>query len=140
MQAECMKLVLALSQDCWSNEVACFVYFDEAHTLNKPRKVPREGYRQSAYQNLGEVLSNLIYCPVFFIFLSTNSHLQLPAPSPTGHLSFRGAKGNRLFPPFTELPFDVFLEEVLRPLETKGGLALENTCKTDTIVGFGRAL
>ncbi|GAB1528280.1 hypothetical protein RhiTH_011472 [Rhizoctonia solani] len=99
----------------------CFVYFDEAHALTKLPYKLTPSRSMSPYHNLGRVLSELHAAPIFFIFLSTNSHLQQFAPPPANHPSVRVNRGHSLFPPFTELPFDVFVTKVLRGLEKSPG-------------------
>ncbi|KAF8342621.1 uncharacterized protein EI90DRAFT_3029644 [Cantharellus anzutake] len=144
MQDSCRKFVKAISSnDGKAKEVKCIIYFDEAHQLAEP--VPSEkktdARSRSPYDNLGTVLSALINFPVFFIFLSTSSHLQKFAPSPASHPSVRIAQGLRLFPPFTELPFDIFVDKVFETLENQEkNLSLENVGQTSVMAGFGRSL
>ncbi|KAF8340712.1 uncharacterized protein EI90DRAFT_2101962 [Cantharellus anzutake] len=141
MKVSCSRFVEALPGE--AGELKCIVYFDEAHRLTEPvspdqQKVTRT---RSPYHNLGIVLAELTDCAIFFVFLSTSSHLQKLAPSPASHPSVRVAQGRRLFPPFTELPFDVFENEVLESLKRdRKNPSLENMCQPSIMVGFGRSL
>ncbi|QRV97548.1 G2/mitotic-specific cyclin cdc13 [Ceratobasidium sp. AG-Ba] len=115
---------------------AVLVYFDEAHALTS---IPDTGSMatRSAYHNLGTVISRLKSCSLFFVFLSTNLHLEGFAPPPSHYPSDRITEGSQLIPPFNELPFDLYRKDALRDI---GPLTLENMCKTELIVGFGRPL
>ncbi|KAF8327719.1 uncharacterized protein EI90DRAFT_3066737 [Cantharellus anzutake] len=141
MQDSCRKFVKAISSyEGRAKEVKGIVYFDEAHQLTEPIPPGRktDARSRSPYHNLGIVLSELIDFPVFFIFLSTSSHLQTFAPSPASHPSVRIAQG---LPPFTELPFDIFVGEVFETLKSQGKFfSLENVGQTSVMAGFGRAL
>ncbi|KAJ1300604.1 hypothetical protein OPQ81_002258 [Rhizoctonia solani] len=120
---------------------ACFVPFDESHKLTKsPQAII--GFRsRSPYHNLGTVLSKLCHLPIFFIFLSTNSHLQQFAPSVSHHPSARVSNGSKLVAPFTELPFDVFMKEMFEELDgSKRARSLVNACTTDVMSSMGRPL
>ncbi|KAF8344090.1 uncharacterized protein EI90DRAFT_3149527 [Cantharellus anzutake] len=142
MRKSCDTFVKAMASNDGGAEVKCIIYFDEAHQLTE--LVPREkntARSYSPYHNLGTVLSELTEFPVFFIFLSTSSHLQKSAPSPASHPSVRISQGFRLFPPFTELPFDIFAKKVFQSLKGKNKkCSLENVGQTDVMVGFGRSL
>ncbi|QRV92090.1 Serine/threonine-protein kinase [Ceratobasidium sp. AG-Ba] len=91
----------------------------------------------SAYHNLGTTLSVLFNCPIFFIFMSTNSHMEGFAPPSRHYPSDRVTDGTQLIPPFNELPFDLYRDQVLREL---GPPTLTSMCKTKTIVAYGRPL
>jgi hypothetical protein len=121
-------------------ENLCLVSFDEAHGLAHPRKEP-DGDKivKSPYHNLEKVLTNIKSLPFFFAFLSTNSNLHHFAPATGGRPSGRKleAHGEISFPPYTELPFDVFTKGVLCAL---GKLTLNNVSTMETMAGFGRAL
>ncbi|KAH7334560.1 hypothetical protein B0J17DRAFT_734066 [Rhizoctonia solani] len=124
-----------------SRKNACFVYFDEAHNLTKPPRVI-EGVRyRSPYHNLGAVLAELSKLPIFFIFLSANTHLQQLAPPASHHPSARAFQGSYLIPPFTELPFDVFTTEMFAKMkESKQLRSLANACTTQVMSNMGRPL
>ncbi|KAL5639167.1 hypothetical protein ACGC1H_006623 [Rhizoctonia solani] len=117
----------------------CFVYFDEAHGLAKPPSEVGPLRRMSSYHNLCKVLATLCRMPVFFIFLSTNSNLQQFAPSPFDHPSLRVSQGYAVFPPLTELPFDVFVETVMKKL-AHDMMSLNNVCTMDIMSHFGRPM
>ncbi|KAF8323457.1 uncharacterized protein EI90DRAFT_2378785 [Cantharellus anzutake] len=141
MRVSCSRFVEALPGE--AGELKCIVYFDEAHRLTEPVSPDQQNVTRthSPYHNLGAVLAKLTDCAVFFVFLSTSSHLQKLAPSPASHPSARVAQGRRLFPPFTELPFDVFENEVLESLKRdRKNPSLENMCQPSIMVGFGRSL
>ncbi|CUA74277.1 Polyketide synthase PksJ [Rhizoctonia solani] len=117
------------------------VYFDEAQRLTAFPSEPGPLRRMSPYHNLGKVLAELIDQRVFFIFISTSSNLQQLAPAPYDHPSLRVSKGSIVFPPFTELPFDVFDELAFETLaRSKKGPSLENVCTTRVISHFGRPM
>ncbi|KAG8707118.1 hypothetical protein FRC11_007674 [Ceratobasidium sp. 423] len=120
---------------------ACIVYFDEAHNLTKPPQII-EGIRyRNPYHNLGMVLSNLRDLPIFFIFLSTNTHLQQFAPPASYHPSIRVSQGRSLIPPFTELSFDVFMTEMFAELQkSEKASSLANACTTEVMSSMGRPL
>ncbi|KAH7334529.1 hypothetical protein B0J17DRAFT_770850 [Rhizoctonia solani] len=120
---------------------ACFVYFDEAHNLTKaPRVIEGVRYR-SPYHNLGTVLAELSNLPIFFIFLSTNTHLQQLAPLASHHPSARAFQGTYLIPPFTKLPFDIFTTEMFAKMkESKQLRSLANACTTQVMSSMGRPL
>ncbi|CAE6359001.1 unnamed protein product [Rhizoctonia solani] len=119
---------------------ACYVYFDEAHNLTKQPKTTKTRL-WSQYHNLGKVLAELCNQPIFFIFLSTNSHLQKFAPVARNCPSARASSGRFLVPPFTELPFDIFLSDMYEELEATGNpRSLANACTTKVMSSMGRAL
>ncbi|CAE6472857.1 unnamed protein product, partial [Rhizoctonia solani] len=120
---------------------ACYFYFDEAHNLTVPPKVI-EGVRSwTLYHNLGKVLAELSTLPIFFVFLSTNSHLQKFAPVARDYPSYRASDGSFLIPPFTELPFNIFVPEMYKTLETSNkARSLANACTTEVMSGMGRPL
>ncbi|KAH7332884.1 hypothetical protein B0J17DRAFT_677966 [Rhizoctonia solani] len=133
MLSSCNALLSLVSSKKLGNKNACFLYFDEAHSLTDA--VGK--HKRSAFHNLGTVLSKLTSCRIFFIFLSTNSRLEGFAPPPSHYPSERVTHGSQLIPPFTELPFDIYEDKVLDSL---GPLTLEKMCTTDAMVGFGRPL
>ncbi|KAG8733953.1 hypothetical protein FRC11_014552 [Ceratobasidium sp. 423] len=138
LRKSCKAFVNIIQQTRSTNdENACFVYFDEAHSLTWAVQNPNVEHERSPYYNLGTVLSKLVDSRVFFIFLSTNSRLEDFAPPPTSYPSDRVSDGSLLITPFTEMPFDLYEDEVL---DNVGSLALENMCKIEVMVGFGRTL
>ncbi|KAF8324295.1 uncharacterized protein EI90DRAFT_3075735 [Cantharellus anzutake] len=141
MQDSCRKFIKAISSDDGrAEDVKCIVYFDDAHQLTEPVS-PNNARRYSPHHNFGTVLSELAYSPVFFIFLSTSSHPPEFNPFPASHPSVRVAQGLRLSPPFTELPFDIFVDKVFENLESqKKNRSLENVGQTGVMAGFGRGL
>ncbi|CAE6496083.1 unnamed protein product [Rhizoctonia solani] len=117
----------------------CFVYFDDARALAKPRAKVGHLCRMSSYDNLCKVLERLCYMPVFFILLSTSSGLQQLAPSPLDQLSFSASQEQVVLPAFTELPFDIFVEAALQKL-AHDTVSLVNVCTTDIMSHFGRSM
>ncbi|CAE6438410.1 unnamed protein product [Rhizoctonia solani] len=142
LRDSCAKL-MEFIQPSQSAGNACFVYFDEAHSLTEGVQdpSPNKKHKRSAYHNLGTVLSKLTDYRIFFIFLSTNSRLEGFAPPPSHYPSDRVTLGSELIPPFTELPFDIYENEVLQGVvDDVGALTLESVCATKAMVGFGRTL
>ncbi|KAG8731818.1 hypothetical protein FRC10_001433 [Ceratobasidium sp. 414] len=140
LRKSCSKLVTAVSRNHITNTNACLICFDEAHTLTDATGINNRERTRTPYQNLREVLSGLTDQPLFFVFLSTNSHLGEFSPTNSLqclHPSVRVYKGQRLIAPFTELPFDVFKEVVLKG---KKELTLPVVCSTEVLTGFGRAM
>ncbi|CUA77698.1 hypothetical protein RSOLAG22IIIB_06735 [Rhizoctonia solani] len=70
------------------------------------------------------------------VIQETKKVLQFPPP-PCYHPSITYSPGRRIFPPFTELPFDVFVEEGLKKLDV---VSLDNVCTTDFMSHFGRPI
>ncbi|KDN44044.1 hypothetical protein RSAG8_05776, partial [Rhizoctonia solani AG-8 WAC10335] len=131
----CSRFQEAVSSKDQAGNV-CLINFDEAHTLTTNPPKPNSLRRMSPYHNLGKVLAELCNHHVFFIFLSTNSNLQQFAPAPYDHPSLRVSEGYTVFPPFTELPFDVFNEEA----KTGNVLSLTNVCAVRVMSCFGRPM
>ncbi|KAG8740435.1 hypothetical protein FRC10_004326 [Ceratobasidium sp. 414] len=150
LQASCRRLINVIHPERPADANACFVYFDEAHTLTPPVEIPASRRKnvypaiqpgmpadknpnRTQYQNLGLVLSTLVKEPIAFIFISTNSRLETFASTAANHPSAGGVDGSEQIPPFTELPFDVFESKTMP-------LTLDNLCTTEAIVGLGRAM
>ncbi|KAH7322262.1 hypothetical protein B0J17DRAFT_710678 [Rhizoctonia solani] len=141
MGSSAKRLLQTVALEGSNDENLCLVYFDEAHDLTKgPRVI--EGFRyRSPYHNLGTILSELCDARMFFIFLSTNSHMHQFAPPPRHYSSARAAQGSYLIPPFTELPFDVFMTEMFKELEqSKKKRSLVNACTTQVMSSMGRPM
>ncbi|KAH7338588.1 hypothetical protein B0J17DRAFT_657735 [Rhizoctonia solani] len=141
MGSSAKQLLQTVALEGSSHENLCLVYFDEAHDLTKAPRVI-EGFRyRSPYHNLGTILSELRGARMFFIFLSTNSHMHQLAPPPRHYPSTRAAQGSYLIPPFTELPFDVFMTEMFKELErSKKKRSLVNACTTQVMSSMGRPM
>ncbi|KAF8329151.1 uncharacterized protein EI90DRAFT_3063346, partial [Cantharellus anzutake] len=141
MQYWCRRFIKAITgNDERARDVKCIVYFDDAHQLTEPVPPQKKNNARShsPHDNLGTVLSKLIDFPVSFIFLSSSPHLQEFAPFPDSHPSVPIARD---LPPFTELPFDIFVGKVFENLESqKKNRSLENVGQTGVMVGFGRGL
>ena len=123
--------------------VPCILVFDEAQELTQssPKSGDPEG--RSYFHHLGSVLKQLLPCNVFSVFLSTNSNLRSLAPPVRLHPSLRGLpepEQSRLYPPITELPFDVFAKDLHDTLSTAGKSTLSAMCSLDVMVNFGRTM
>ncbi|CAE6450852.1 unnamed protein product [Rhizoctonia solani] len=139
--ASARQILKCIAPEHSGTTTACYFYFDEAHNLTVPPKVI-EGVRSwTLYHNLGKVLAELSTLPIFFVFLSTNSHLQKFAPVARDYPSYRASDGSFLIPPFTELPFNIFVPEMYKTLETSNkARSLANACTTEVMSGMGRPL
>ena len=117
------------------------ISFDEAHVLMTPPKISTPTRQRTPYHNLGTVLAALDTEPVYFAFLSTTSHVGRLAPPAIVHPSARVIRGSYLIPPFTELPFNIFMDDALKVAMGKDdGLRLSHLQKIEAMVGFGRPL
>jgi hypothetical protein len=95
---------------------------------------------RSPYFALMSVLNKLVDIPIFFIFLSTNSSLNAFAPRDAYYPSLRvRLSGQKLIPPFFELPFDAFCGNST-PDAKKGKLTLNGVCGVKQMVKFGRPM
>ncbi|KAF8315993.1 uncharacterized protein EI90DRAFT_3021733 [Cantharellus anzutake] len=144
------RLVKVLHPDpkCPPSGCAFFIYIDEAHTLTDHPPRRNNGRDRSAYHSLGTALTYLKTIPVFALFLSTNSKLKSLAPTMASHPSARvfGAQ-TILFPPYTELPFDIFTgaskgsKGLCDRLDAKdSSITLKEMCSTEMLARFGRPL
>ncbi|KEP45847.1 putative G2/mitotic-specific cyclin cdc13 [Rhizoctonia solani 123E] len=136
LQTSCKRLIKRI-QPISDGTNACFVYIDEAHSLTQAIKGGNKDHERNQFHNLGKVLSKLVNYPMFFIFLSTNPSLKGLAPPASYHRSDRAVQGSRLIPPFTELPFDIYEDEVI---DEFGSMTLARACEVDVMVLFGRPL
>jgi hypothetical protein len=121
---------------------AFFIYIDEAHTLTHDPPKENKDRDRSAYHSLGTALTYMKAVPVFTLFLSTNSKLRALAPTTASHPSARvfGAE-SILFPPYTELPYDIFTKKLCARLNEDGSaVTLTEMCSAETLVRFGRPL
>lgn len=122
--------------------VIFFIYFDEAHVLTRSESTPDQPLILTRYHLLGRVLGKMNYLPFFTVFLSTSSWLGALAPSTFAHASIRDWSRVVLHPPFTELPFDTFAVDSFKTLSQGGliGVKLDDVCKLEYVVKFGRPL
>ncbi|CAE6537032.1 unnamed protein product [Rhizoctonia solani] len=132
-----LKKALAPNKSPYDQRNLCYVYFDGAHCLAKRSSDAGSSVHTNPYHSFGRVLEQLRDLPLFFIFLSRNTNLQQFPPPPCYHPSITYSPGRRIFPPFTELPFDVFVEEGLKKLDV---VSLDNVCTTDFMSHFGRPI
>ncbi|KAB5596236.1 hypothetical protein CTheo_221 [Ceratobasidium theobromae] len=141
LRSSCGMLLKALAPQTTKGRRFCLVSFDEAHDLTKlPGKTLDGEITRSPYHNLLEVLTGLQDLRVFFVFLSANSSLhQFAAPIQASHPSARSFAhhGNYLYPPITELPFDIFLKDYLESIKP---YTLEKLCTFEAMSKFGRGL
>ncbi|ELU36201.1 hypothetical protein AG1IA_09769 [Rhizoctonia solani AG-1 IA] len=136
MNASAEQMIHTLGPSSSADKTQCVFYFDEAHSLTEPPKIVSEVRTHSPYHNLGTVLSQLVDLPIFFVFLSAGSRLQKFAPSASDHPSLRFSKGEYLIPPFTELPFDVFTDRVLKKMKgSNEPRSLRNVVRASSTVG-----
>jgi hypothetical protein len=108
------------------------VYFDEAHTLQVQQQ--NENVRNS-YFSLLSALNALHDLPILFVFLSTNSCLNVFAPQNAPFPSLRVQGGLRLIPPYFELPYDTFAAGLMDEAQT-----LSDVCKLEYFTKIGRPL
>ncbi|KAF8655822.1 hypothetical protein AX16_002907 [Volvariella volvacea WC 439] len=130
-----------LSTNLHKSHIYCVLAFDEAHTLTS---LPEhdDARRCSNYHILGSLLNEINTQPIFTLFLSTNSHLHsLAAPWPD-QPSLRAAALERILPPFTELPFDVYSRGLYGRIKQGNRMypTLSQLCTIDVISAFGRPL
>ena len=110
------------------------VYIDEAHTLDEMKN----DSDSSMFDHMLKATADLYTIPVFFLFLSTATQLEVMASQPALSSSARLRSAPDLVAPFTEMPFDchpTLVKEAIQP-----GLKLEDVQKFAFIVRFGRPL
>ncbi|KAI6037804.1 hypothetical protein EDC04DRAFT_2700044 [Pisolithus marmoratus] len=136
------RLLTALGAVCaFPNErdIKVLLYFDEAHELGyviPDDKEPDYNRKKRLYDVLCSSLNHFRACPIFTLFLSTQSSLGLLAPSAEVARSSRQRDMLPLQAPFTELPFDCHPSFPLRP----GTLNLEQLGDLAFVARFGRPL
>ncbi|EUC66195.1 G2/mitotic-specific cyclin cdc13, putative [Rhizoctonia solani AG-3 Rhs1AP] len=138
LKTSCFRLVDHIQPGSYDTN-ACFMYFDEAHSLAQDVKVIHENHKHSPFQNLGNVLSRLIDHPAFFIFLSTNSNLRDYAQPVAFFSSARSVQGSQPIAPWTALPFDIHENHIVEEFKS-GRMTLKSASEVDTMVCFGRPL
>lgn len=126
-------------------DVRILLYFDEAHDLaNIFKKNVEESAadtdkpeERSALEAVRSSIQELHSLDIFALFLSTNSNLSVFKPK---HKlpSSRAQSDAPLQPPFVELPFDLQIGG--EPLAIEGKHTLEEVCKPEFYVRFGRPL
>ncbi|RXW16235.1 hypothetical protein EST38_g9615 [Candolleomyces aberdarensis] len=115
--------------------VALVIVFDEAHTLAVVEKAATSAWTRLAL--VERSLAWLKKLPIFTVSLSTNSKLELLAPSSYHHPSHRASRGF-LVPPLTEFYlFDAHTRSVARRLNVDG-ITLQKMCSPELITSFGR--
>ncbi|CUA71725.1 Putative leucine-rich repeat receptor-like serine/threonine-protein kinase At2g04300 [Rhizoctonia solani] len=140
LRASVKEMLLCIEPEHSETTNACYFYVDEAHTLTKPPATD-SSRSQSSYYNLGKVLSQIRDLPIFFVFLSTKSHLQTLDPMVFDYSSAYSIEGRFLIPPFIELPLDIFLPAICESLNLSNkAWSLANACTTEVISGMGRPL
>ncbi|KAF8748798.1 hypothetical protein RHS01_10519 [Rhizoctonia solani] len=124
MNASAEQMIHTLGPSSSADKTQCVFYFDEAHSLTEPPKIASEARTRSPYHNLGTVLSRLKF-----------------APSARDHPPLRASQGEYLIPPFTELPFDVFTDRVLKKMKgSNEPCSLRNACTIEVMSSMGRPL
>ncbi len=138
MATTAFKKLAGLLPDTYSQgrtaKVSMVVYIDEAHTLDQMGK--RSG--PSMFDHMLKATADLWDIPVFFLFLSTASQLEVMASRPALSNSARFRRAAKLVAPFTEMPFDCHPTLVRNPIQRR--LKLEDVQKFAFIVQFGRPL
>ncbi|KAG9119642.1 hypothetical protein FRC07_005254 [Ceratobasidium sp. 392] len=147
LQDSCRKFISVINPNQPNDVNACFVYFDEAHASTRADEVnvPAVGGTSSGgsftqvtgvlhqTRRLPSIPTSLVDMPMFFSFSSTNFNFKEFAPTLANFPSAHRLDGTQLIPPFTELPFDVFENELT-------SLTLDTLRTTQAIVRFGRPL
>src|SRR5262245_11076058 len=112
------------------------MYFDESHVLcGTPSSTNKDD--KTLLDVLCAAIDHLRSCPLFVIFLSTNSHLSKLAPGGPFAKSARARQNwDALQAPITETPFDC---SPLFPLSLES-LTLEDTSTVEFMAQFGRPL
>lgn len=144
-----------LQTDTDARPVRLLLYFDESHDMTRdlvqsdrqkasgaplPTKEEEEyALIHTAYQSLCSAFNTFLEFDCFVIFLSTNSSLARYSPSQKRFWSSRSrdAPVDNLQAPFVELPFDTWSSPILA---TEGRHKLDDVCKTEFMIRFGRPL
>ncbi len=118
----------------------CFLlYIDEAETLTQ-EPVAGSKRTRSALRSLDHVLSWINSDPLFTLFLSTNFKLRSLVPPTSSYPSARDWARVRVYPPYTELPFDIFSIGPSRLPESYEKMTLDLACTLEVMTRFGRPL
>ena len=118
----------------------CFLlYIDEAEILTHEPAAHSERTR-SAFCSLDHVLSWINSDPLFTLFLSTNSKLRSLVPPNSSYPSARDWARVRVYPPYTELPFDIFSIGPSKLPESYEKMTLDLACTLEVMTRFGRPL
>ncbi|KAF8647868.1 hypothetical protein AX16_006502, partial [Volvariella volvacea WC 439] len=127
-----------LSKSLNKSHILCVLAFDEAHALT----AFLDARRRSNYHILGSLLAEINTQPIFTLFLSTNSHLHTLAAPWSDQPSLRASSLEKLLPPFTELPFDVYSRGLYGRIKQGNRMypTLSQLCTVDVISAFGRPL
>jgi hypothetical protein len=110
------------------------VYFDEVHVVQSPSGT------DTSYVNLMHAIKVIKGISIFFVFLSTNSNLQLLAPVKAQQPSAWVKDGTDLSQPFFELPFDTFSSRFLPETKAANKLTLLGVREPDQMFKFGRPM
>ncbi|KZV99174.1 hypothetical protein EXIGLDRAFT_726239 [Exidia glandulosa HHB12029] len=116
----------------WRHDKNMILCFDEAHTLLEK---PNESQR-SPYHHLESALNIVQEFKIFALFMSTVSLLGDLAYTADRHPSYRVQTNSSLFPPITELPFDVFASSILQ----NGPVTMQEVMQVKSAAKFGRPL
>ncbi|KAJ7216551.1 hypothetical protein GGX14DRAFT_605162 [Mycena pura] len=121
------------------SRVEFVIFFDEAHSLSQLTVKNSKGKRRTGLLTMERALKCLLDCPIFAVFMSTNSQLEGLATPSIHHPSYRdGSHRFQLFPPLSEfVGFDLFAAKVGRELFASG-ITLEKLLDPKLMVSFGR--
>lgn len=120
-----------------AKDVKIVIYFDEAHVLTNPEE-GHDPEEKTPYDILCGCLSNFAGGEVFFLFLSTSSHLNMAklAPGRALSISARAADTAIVQAPITETPFDCHPDLPLWPQAHRVG----DLSSIEFMSRFGRPL
>jgi hypothetical protein len=119
-----------------NKQVKLMLSFDEAHVLAE-HKVPKDPDGNDTYDVLCSCFNFFLSMPIFVIYLSTSSIIGQLAPQGSLARSGRARENaDALQAPITETPFDCSPEFPIIP----GKLVLEDVCKVEFMVQFGRPM
>jgi hypothetical protein len=127
-----------------AEEVHFLLVFDEAHVLVETKQSfeadkTDQPLNRSPFQALDHVLTWLKQCPIFVVFMSTNTRHEQLAPSTDRHPSWRDGMGWHLFPPLTEFaPMDLHMDEYFATPSSERNLTLVDVCAPHLITRLGR--
>ncbi|KDN40562.1 hypothetical protein RSAG8_08034, partial [Rhizoctonia solani AG-8 WAC10335] len=117
--ASATQMLDCVAPKCSGTTNTCYFYFDEAHNLTKAPRIIEGVHSWSSYHNLGKKF----------------------APVAHDYPSNCASDRHFLIPPFTELPFDIFVPDVYKTLDnSKKTQSLHNACTTEVMSSMGQPL
>ena len=119
------------------NSLCILIYFDEAHTLAPYVEETSSKQRKMPLDVLTGLLDTFAKKGLFTLFMSTQSKLQVLAPSAAYDRSSRHSNMvGQMHAPITETPFDCFKPGEITPSR----LRVEDICDVAFMACFGRPL